>query len=1137
MRRFTASWRGEGEAFGRVALPVEAGAATPYGIHPALLDACFHVTMGASVGGEASAAERDPWVPVGAARLRLPGPPGRLSGTLWCHVRVTSTAETSERAQRRTADLVVFDAAGAAVLELEGLIVQRLADSARRPEDDWLLGLAWDTSSTPAEGPSKGRFLLLGDGGGLAASLCRTLEGGGHAVAMAVADRKPSSAKELRVDDRSAAGVRALLSEVFDGAAPTAIVHLRSLEEDDLAEVEARSACGGLGALEAAVVRGCDSVLHTVQAMTTMGWRDAPRLWLVTRGAQAVVKDDRVSVEQAPLFGFGRVIAMEHPDLACTRIDLDPAAPASDAETLGAELVADDREEEIAWRGGERRVARLARIALNDGPVTREEPARGRAFGLEIDKPGVLDRLALRERERRPPAAGEVEIAVEAAGLNFLDVLLAMGVMPGDGDVAGATVRDELGAECAGRVVAVGPGVDLAVGDSVVALARGAIGSHVTTPRLFVKPRPASLTAAQAAAMPVAYLTAWYGLEKVGRLRKGERVLIHSATGGVGLAAVQWAQHVGAEVYATAGNAYKRRLLQELGVRFVSDSRTDAFVSDVLEWTDGQGVDVVLNSLSGDMIEKSFGLLRSYGRFVEIGKTDYYANHALGLRPFLKNLSFSLVDLRGMMRERPEVVSALFEELLSLFADGTFAPPKVATVPMADASEAFRTMARAEHTGKIVLTLDGAASVDTRVHARVEGVSIRKEGTYLVTGGLGGLGLAVAEWLAERGAGHLVLAGRAGVTTEAQREAIVALQASGAAVSALSLDVADRAAVAAALANIPADRPLRGVIHAAGLLDDGLLPQQTKLRFRAVMSPKMWGAWNLHQLTRAMDLDFFVLYGSASGLFGSPGQANYAAANTFLDALAHHRRALGLPALALDWGAFSGVGLAAAQDNRGQRLEGRGMTNLTTAQGLDVLARALDGGLAQVGVVPLDVRQFAEFYPAMAASRLFSRLMSAHVAGPRPAGDKELLDRVARVEGNEGRRDLLVEFLKQKVSQVLRIAVDKLDVDAPLTSLGMDSLMGLELRNRIEAALGTRLPATALWTYPTVRSFGAHLLGVLGFASADEGPVAAAPDDAELEHRELTRLRSLTTDEQDSLFDERLALLAKLVSPDLESPQ
>jgi acyl transferase domain-containing protein/aryl carrier-like protein len=711
-----ALWQGEGEALGRVRLPQAAGSAAAYRLHPALLDACFQVMGGAFAGG----GDTTPRVLVGVGSLRLLQRP---SGELWCHVLV---ARDGARAPGQDgADMQILDGTGALVAEVSGLLVQRL--SARREEDDWFLELDWERATVPAPTVRSGRWLLLGAGGGVGAALRSALSAEGHEVVHATGN------------DTSAAAVRAIVAGAFAGRAPTGVVHLGSL--DGGGELDP-------GALEASLVRGCDSVLFTVQALAAMGFRDAPRLWLVTRGAQAL--GGGVSVTQAPLLGLGRVLPLEHAELRCARIDLDPSRPSGEVAALRAELLADDAEEEVALRGEERRVARL---------VHRLPEARGRA------------------------------------------------------------------------------------------------GS---------------------------------------------------------------------------------------------------------------------------------------------------------------------------------------------------------------------------------------------------GVAVRRDGSYLLTGGLGGIGLLVAGWLAEQGAGHLVLMGRSGAVSPEQQAAVTALEARGARVTVARADVADRAQVEHVLRAIPASgMPLRGVVHAAVQLADGLLMGQSPARLRTVMAAKALGALHLDALTRETPLDFFVLYGSVAGLLGSPGLGTYAAANTFLDALAHHRRAQGLPALSVDWGAWAEVGITVALARSGTRTTYGGARSLTPGEGLSVLGRLLGSDRAQVGVVPLDARQWVELYPAAASSRMLSQLLSAQRAGAgRPAGDRDLLDRLAAADP-VARAGLLQQALRAQVSRVLRIPEGKLDVDAPLTSLGMDSLMGLELRNRIEAALGITVPATLLWTYPTVAALAGplslELAGKDAKSNEREAPAPPAP--------------------------------------------
>ena len=1080
-------WQGDGEALGRVLLPEAAGSDAGYRFHPALLDACLQVMAGC-FGTEH---ETTPWVPVHIGKLQLLQRP---IGELYCHVRAVAT--NAETADKRCAELCVADGAGAVVAEISGLVVQRLAGARRFEPDDWYLGVQWPTAPTLAATLTPGRWLLLGGVSGLADRLGAALLRAGHAVHYVA--ELPGSAEALRD----------LLTASFAGQPPTAVVHLASLDEH-------RSAAESGPAPSAQ--RSCASVLRTVQALIEKGYRDVPRLWLLTRGAQAVGSIE-LALQQAPVLGLGRTIALEHPELRCARLDLDPVPSGDEIAQILAELLADDGEEEIAVRGGARRVARLVHQAPPRGPREQSEPARGRPFRLELDTPGILDDLVLRATAPRPPGPGEVEISVEAAGLNFRDVLLALGVIPSEPELENEPAP-QLGSECAGRIVAVGPGVQgLAVGDAVIAVAAGCFATHLTCSAVLVLQRPHG-TASEQAAIPVAFLTAYYALGKLARLAAGERVLIHGASGAVGLAAIQWARHVGAEVYATAGSVEKRAYLASLGVFYVSDSRSAQFVEDVRTWTGGEGVDVVLNSLSGELIPKSLELLRDEGRFVELGKRDYYDNVQLGMQPFLRNLTFSLLDLRGLLKRQPERMRQALREVMELFDQGVFSVPRTECIAIEDAAAAFRKMAQAQHIGKIVLT---TSSADTRIRVPVsQQRAMRKDSSYLVSGGLGGLGLSVADWLAEQGAGQLVLMSRSGIKNAAQEVAVAALRARGTQVMVAQVDVTDRNAVETMLRQVSeSGKPLRGVVHAAGVIDDGVLMQQTAERLARVMMPKVQGAWNLHELTRELPLDFFVMYSSAAGLLGSPGQGNYAAANTFLDALAHKRRAEGLPGLSIDWGVFSEVGLAVAEKKRAEGLALRGMRSITPAEGLKVLGELLGASVVQVGVVPLNLRQWGAFHQVAAASSRLSELRKDAEKPEGREGDKELLAQLGAAPP-ASRAQLIAEHLRAQVAHVLRIPAAELDASAPLNSLGLDSLMALELRNHIESTFGLRVPVTLLWTYPTLATLCAHLAGELFSASAAGAalpPVAVQmePEAAPLDDSQLF-----------AMLDDELALARK----------
>ena len=826
------------------------------------------------------------------------------------------------------------------------------------------------------------------------------------------------------------------------------------------------------------VTKACSSVLYLTQALAQAGWRDAPRLWLVTRGAQVVEPGQAtIALAGASIWGLANTIALEHPEFGCTRIDLNPSPLPGEVNELVRELRSGD-EDRVSLRQSGRYVARLTR-GIEIPPSSAGSalaPAGERAFRLEIATPGLLDGLALRAMQRRPPGPGEVEIAVEAAGLNFLDVLGALAARPDPVDGSPA-----LGGECAGRITAVGEGVtDLRVGEAVVAIAPWSFGTHVITTAAFVVPKPPQLSLAEAATIPVAFLTAYYALHELAHVQPGERVLIHSAATGTGLAALQIAQRAGAEVFATAGSPAKRAFLQELGVAHVADSRSlsfaDAFRNGHRRPRPGCGAECA--DRPGRRAQP--GAAGPYGRFLEIGKRDIYQNAQIGLEPFKNSLSYFAVDLLGLALRRPAIVAALLRKVMALFAEGELRPLPLTTYPIAQAGDAFHAMAQARHMGKLVLTFDERAT--TPIAPAAGAAAIHADGSYLITGGLGGLGLQVAIWLVAQGARHLALLSRSAPTDAAART-IETLRARGVQVLVLQADVAAAEKVEAALGQLRvALPPLRGVIHAAAVLDDGLLLQLTSERLAAVLAPKVAGAWNLHTLTRDDPLDFFVLFSSAAGLLGAPGQAHYAAANAFLDALAHHRRAQGLPALSINWGPWAEVGLAAAQANRGQRLAAQGLASLTPTEGLAALAHLLGQPALQVAVMKFNLRHWCQLFPQAAELPLLRELVGALANGAQPRSASGTV-RAALLAAEPGARSALLEqHIIEQIALVLRADPGRISAETPLQSLGMDSLMALELRNRLELSLGLSLPATLVWGRPTVVDLAPDLAERMGLS-------------------------------------------------------
>ena len=574
----------------------------------------------------------------------------------------------------------------------------------------------------------------------------------------------------------------------------------------------------------------------------------------------------------------------------------------------------------------------------------------------------------MRASERAAPAPGQVEIRVAAAGLNFRDIMKMLDIYPTDGDA-----RHVLGDECAGTVVAVGEGVHrIAVGDRVAAIVGGFRSSISVSEELVVR-LPDRISFAQGATIPIAFLTAHYALHRLAHLRAGERVLIHAAAGGVGQAALQIARLAGAEVFATAGTAQKRDALRAEGIRHVLDSRSLDFADQVMELTGGKGVDVVLNSLSGRAIPKSLAVLAPHGRFLEIGKTDIYRDSKLGLRPFRKNLSYFAIDLDPIFKERGAIAKELLHDVMQEMEAGRLQPLSSRVFPVSQAESAFRYMAQAKHVGKVVLSMEDARlKISPR---RFEALPLHADAAYLITGGLGGLGRVLAWWMIEHGARTIVLMGRSAPSSDVQAD-VNAMRAAGARVEIVACDVSDEAALAARLAALrTSGPPLHGVVHCSMVLDDGLILQLNRDRLHRVLAPKIAGAWSLHTLTRGDPLDFFVLFSSFASMVGNIGQANYAAANAFLDALAHRRRGEGRPALTVNWGAISASGYVAQHAEIEQHFLRHGLRSFSADQAFAVLETLLRREVTEVGVVDIDWATWGRYAPEIARSPRFAHLM------------------------------------------------------------------------------------------------------------------------------------------------------------------
>ncbi len=621
----------------------------------------------------------------------------------------------------------------------------------------------------------------------------------------------------------------------------------------------------------------------------------------------------------------------------------------------------------------------------------------------------------------------------------------------------------------------------------MIDLAPDSFGKYALTRAYGVVPKPAHLSFEEAATVGVAFLTAYYALHRLGRITGGERVLIHAAAGGVGQAAVQIAQHAGATIFATAGTAEKREFLKSQGVEHIFDSRTLDFAEQVLGATGGEGVDLVLNSLSGEAIPKSLGLLRPYGRFLEIGKTDIYQNRMLGLRPFKDNLSYHAIDMDCLFRDWPEVIHSLLAELMAHFESEVFRPLAHVEYPITRVVDAFRYMAQRKNIGKIVVSLqrEGEASADDPSPGQL----VRSDATYLLSGGFGGLGLEVAKWLAAEGARHLVLLGRR-PPGEAVAAVLDQLRRAGTEVHAWQVDVADPGQVDAAVARVRAELPpLRGVVHLAGTLDDGLLVQLDRERLMSVVAPKVLGAWNLHQATLDEPLAFFAMFSSVASILGAEGQGNYAAANALLDALAHDRRQLGLPAAAINWGPWESSGMAHDVTASG-RMVVRGLAAIPVDQALGALKHVLRSGKPQVAVMDINWTDALRL-DTNGLPPLLRDLAEAQAAIPAKgrASDEALIE-LLHQEDPRRAKDVLIDHFLHTLAKVTGQDAERIDPEAPLGSLGLDSLMAIELKNAVDASMDITLPIAVLLQDPSVVDIAEHSLRLWRAGKSGSGDVA-----------------------------------------------
>ncbi|MEX1256304.1 MAG: SDR family NAD(P)-dependent oxidoreductase [Gemmatimonadota bacterium] len=1047
-------FRGRNEALARIelshALEVDLSA---YELHPTLLDGVFQTCTSALPHRH----RQRLGVPAAISKMKVLGP---LPRSVWVHTRLLY-----EHGRKAVLDIRCFDNDGGLVLcldEFERTVID--TGPVGLELEDWLYREAWHPlESLPAAAPetADGNWLIVG------------------------------GQENLRI----------LLAELTETATIVQDIHLGDALGHPFA--------GTMGPFDGVICLfpARDSTNSPLDSCVDQSWwyanllqdlvrreylRERARVVVVTHGAVGVSPGNEPVLGHSGVWALNRVVANELPEFEALTIDLDPEEdPAAAVLALGVHgiLARPEHDEYLrrdrSWYTCE--IEREGSGAISPEPEPVSIPTSQvieATFQPERGIGGV--NLAYGRPKRLDP--DQVRVRVHYAALNFRDLLKVLNEYPTSADDTDAL---RLGDEGAGLVLEVGSAVtSVKPGDRVVVKHTAILATVVAVSERDVFKIGAALSYVDAATIPVAFATAEYSLHRVANLQQGESCLIHSAASGVGLAAVQVALRVGADVYATAGTPEKRAFLEQCGIRFVMDSRTTSFEGQIREYTNGAGVDVVLNALAGEGIGAGLRCLGSGGRFLEIGKRDIARNTLIGLGSLARNGSFHVIDLARTWREDPDEMRNLLLSILAKVRDGVYQPLPARVFNASGLQDALRFMAKGTHIGKVVI--DFAAQ---ELPAVPNPIVHRREqfgwtnGTFLVTGGLGGLGAGVCQMFGSLGAKRVVILSRRKELDRLARLRLKEIEQTGTRVIMLTGDVSEEADVRAAVevADAP-DAPLRGVVHSAGVLEDTMLLNLTREDFVCVMRPKLCGAWNLHHATVGKQLEFFVMCSSAAVTNGNPGQANYVAANRFLDEFAQWRRVRGLPALAINWGAISDAGMS-YDANVLDSFATRGGFAFHTREAAGLLIHALECDLTNVIVTISDWTALGRHH-----RRTASRFRNLMAASDAAAAEPSATSLRARIEKDwENGSVILLDALRETVAKLRVVPAAAIDVDVEVGHLGLDSLMRMELASWIRYELGLPSSAFSVQLQSNLRTLAQSILDELMKRFVAQGSAQGEP--------------------------------------------
>lgn len=1023
-------WSGH-DAIGKMHIPSDESG--NYQVHPAFLDACFQIPAAYILKHRKAEQINSLYLPIHIQSLTQYK---KLSGSVWTYF----TLEHFEEDNIIKGDVRVKDSAGNLLLFIQGFSCKAMKHTALKQHlnkdfmQQSIYSVQWkalhadkELEKTPLLAND---IFIFDDAKGWGTQLKSKLENQGKTCYLVYPGESfQRTGNKMNISPSDLNNYKELFSQVKSNA--VGIINLWSFDNSLNETVN--------GGLHYSVTANLNLIKALSQTQLVV------YMYTVTRGVFSIEAfDGRSAIESSPTWGLGNVIPLEHADMHFQMVDISGNNYEEEQDQLVNQILFVNQKEHIAIRQNTVYNQKIE-YRSNSHKQTLAVP-NSEAYYLNITQRGLFDNLVLEKCERKNIADTEVEILVKASGLNFRDVLNCLGQYPGDPGLPGS--------ECAGVITKVGKSVqDLKPGDEVMAFGTmGGFAKYVTAQQSFVIKKPKNFSFYQSATIPIVYLTAWYALKYLSNLKKGDKILIHAATGGVGLAAVNIAKLLGAEIYATAGNEKKRSYLRQLGVKHVMDSRNTDFEKYINETTDGKGVDIVLNSLTGKALVSSFNVIAENGYFLEMGKAEIWEDEKID--QLNKNFNYMPFDLAEVAQKEPQCIQDMFAELNARFEEDklTFLPYQ--SFEIENSREAFRYMSQAKHIGKVIIT-----------NANTE-YKINGDSTYLLTGGLGGVGLVTTEYLIERGAKHIVLLGRKNPSSE-QMAVLEKWRKSSIDIQTYAVDICEKDKLKNVLDTIQSKMPvLKGVFHAAGVLDDGVLEHLDESRFVKVMKPKVQGTWNLHELTSHLNLDYFVTYSSIASCMGSPAQGNYAAANAFLDALVSFRKYNGLACTTINWGPWSEVGMAHANSDL-KKYELIGLNAIAPAKGKEILDFALKTEQEQMIAVDINWEKYKKILPL---SQQWIVPSAPNVAKSAKQAERtyDIIQKLSAVENSE-KKKLILAFMQSESARILGYDdTQKIDSEIPFNELGFDSLSAVELKNVLSSAFDIKLQPTVVFQYPTI---------------------------------------------------------------------